>query len=208
MSARRDGKERWQAMTEQGRVRAPFKPWRIVAGVILLLTFVIPTPPCVNATEEDGDDVIESSSAEWSGADANVRPRRGSTRRHRRRRGRRVTAVSDARQKAAQGNWGGEHISLSLTGRGGSFELDCAHGTVDEALAPDGEGKFDVRGSFVRERGGPEIVGERPDSHPARLTGRIDGTRMTLRIVLTGSGEAVGDFSLERGKDPQITKCL
>lgn len=113
-----------------------------------------------------------------------------------------------AGQTAARGDWGGEHISLKLTDGGGSFELDCAHGTIDEPLSTGGDGSFDVRGRFVAERGGPEVKGERPESHPARFTGRVDGKRMTMRIVLTGSGEPVGDFSLEHGKDPHITKCL
>lgn len=113
-----------------------------------------------------------------------------------------------AGQTATRGDWGGEHISLKLTGGGGSFELDCAHGTIDEPLSTGGDGSFDVRGRLVMERGGPVVEGERPDSHPARFTGRVDGQRMTMRIVLTGSGESVGDFSLEHGRDPQLTKCL
>jgi hypothetical protein len=111
-------------------------------------------------------------------------------------------------QRATSGEWGGEHISLRITERGGDFELDCAHGTIDGPLTTQADGSFDVRGQFVAERGGPERAGERPDSHPARLTGRVEGDRMTLRIVLTDSGQQVGEFSLERGASPQITKCL
>jgi hypothetical protein len=120
--------------------------------------------------------------------------------------------VSNVEQRAAQGattgEWGGEHISLSITERGGAFELDCAHGAIDEPLSTRADGSFDVRGQFVAERGGPEREGERPDSHPARLTGRVEGDRMTLRIVLTDSGREVGEFSLERGAGARITKCL
>lgn len=120
--------------------------------------------------------------------------------------------MGDSGQKTTRalpaGAWGGEHILLNVTGRGGSFELDCAHGSLDEPLSVGGDGAFDVRGRFVRERGGPEVAGRQPDSHPARLSGRVEGTSMTLRIVLTNSGETVGEFSLERGRDPQLTKCL
>lgn len=120
--------------------------------------------------------------------------------------------MGDSGQKTTRalpaGAWGGEHISLNVTGRGGSYELDCAHGSLDEPLSVGGDGSFDVRGRFVRERGGPVRAGETPASYPARLSGRVEGERMTLRIVLTDSGEAVGEFSLERGRDPQLTKCL
>lgn len=113
-----------------------------------------------------------------------------------------------AKRALPAGAWGGEHISLNVTGKGGGFELDCAHGSLDEPLSVGGDGSFDVRGRLVRERGGPVRAGETPDSYPARLSGRVEGARMTLRIVLTDSGESVGEFSLERGRDPQLTKCL
>jgi hypothetical protein len=199
-------------MTELGRVRAPGLPGRVSAGVLLLLSLVVLTPASVAAVgEPDGGAVAAGGPAVRAGA-AVQRRRRMSAARRRRLRARRLRRMEDSGQRDGRsvpaGQWGGEHILLNVTGRGGSFELDCAHGSIDEPLAAGGDGSFDVRGRYVRERGGPEIAGRPPDSYPARLTGRVDGARMTLRIVLSDSGETAGEFTLERGREPRLTKCL
>lgn len=106
------------------------------------------------------------------------------------------------------GPWGGEHIALTVTQMGASFEIDCAHGTIDEALKLDGNGRFSATGVYVRERGGPDREGQRPDSNPARFTGWTDGQRMTLTITLSDTGQTIMEFNLVRNKEPQMTKCL
>lgn len=106
------------------------------------------------------------------------------------------------------GSWGGEHIALTVTQIGASFEIDCAHGTIDEALKLDGNGRFSAAGVYIRERGGPDREGQRPDSHPARFTGWTDGQRMTLTITLSDTGQPIMEFSLALNKEPQMTKCL
>ena len=188
----------------------PAKSSSFRAGVLLLL-LLIAWPPagfCAADNAGRGGGAGADSIALPTGAEAAAAGQRRRRRSRRLRRVHRVKTAGTAGQGAATGNWGGEHISLSATERGGTFELDCAHGTLEEPLTTQADGSFDVRGQFVVERGGPEREGERPESHPARLTGRIDGGKMTLRIVLTDSGQEVGEFSLERGSDPRLTKCL
>lgn len=105
------------------------------------------------------------------------------------------------------GAWGGEHIALQSTESGATFEIDCAHGSI-EGLLLDAGGRFSSRGVYVREHGGPEREGQRPDTHPALFTGWSDGKRMTLKITLTDTGQVIGDFDLTLGSEPRMTKCL
>jgi hypothetical protein len=106
------------------------------------------------------------------------------------------------------GRWGGEHVSLDLTSGGGSVEYDCAHGGLSESLRPHAGGRFEARGVHVREHGGPIREGERPDSLPARYVGRVDGSRMTLRVLVGERPDTLGPFELREGAEPRVYRCL
>ncbi len=103
--------------------------------------------------------------------------------------------------------WGGEHVGLEVGGEGGRLEYDCAHGTIDEKIVADAQGRFRLRGTHVRERGGPVRKGEPADSHPAVYEGRIEGDTMTLKVKEVDTGETVGTFTLKHGREPRIVKC-
>lgn len=105
------------------------------------------------------------------------------------------------------GDWGGEHIGLSVAQSGAILEYDCASGTIDQPLVAT-EGRFTAFGTHIREHGGPIREGESADKHPARYEGRIDGQTMTLDVTLTVSGEKLGSFKLVRGQSPRVFKCL
>lgn len=105
------------------------------------------------------------------------------------------------------GAWGGEHISLEITDEGGSVEYDCGRGTIDGRIVTDEAGRFDVRGTHVREHGGPVRKDEKPDEHPARYVGRIEGDVMTLAVTETDTGESVGTYTLTRGAQAKLMKC-
>jgi len=105
------------------------------------------------------------------------------------------------------GEWGGEHMGLVVSDSGAVADFDCAHGRIDEAIAPDAGGAFEARGVFVREHGGPIRQGEREDSHPAVYTGQVKGDKMTVTIVLVDTHETVGTFTLERGSSGRVVKC-
>jgi hypothetical protein len=87
-------------------------------------------------------------------------------------------------------------------------EFDCAHGTLDQAPGPDGNGHFDVPGTFFREHGGPVRPGEVPDAHPARYAGTIAGSTLTLTVTITDAQQVVGPFKLVRGASARLMKCL
>ena len=105
------------------------------------------------------------------------------------------------------GTWGGAHIGIMVGEKSATLDYDCAHGTISEPLSPDENGKFEVVGVHIREHGGPILLGDIPDEHPASYKGFIKGNEMTLTVTLTDSGEEVGTFSLTRGSPPQVQKC-
>ena len=106
------------------------------------------------------------------------------------------------------GKWGGEHIGMVVSDSSATLEYDCAHGTIDEPIIPDAEGKFEVSGVHVFEHGGPIRIDEIPDEHPALYKGHIAGKEMTLILVITDTDTVIDTFSLTRGIDPLIYKCL
>ena len=106
------------------------------------------------------------------------------------------------------GEWGGEHIALTVTAAGATLEYDCASGSIDEPLMPDASGRFEARGTFVPGKGGPVIEGEEPARYPALHQGTTDGDTMTLRVTRLDSGESVGTFFLALGAPPRVFRCL
>jgi hypothetical protein len=107
--------------------------------------------------------------------------------------------------RVPNGEWGGEHVRLSVENAGGKIEFDCAHGSLDEPLALDGRGHFDVKGSLVGE-GGPVRKDDPGSARPARYRGETDGQRMSLEVTLEG-GESGGTFSLVKGGRARLFKC-
>jgi hypothetical protein len=106
------------------------------------------------------------------------------------------------------GEWGGEHISISVSLTESTVEYDCAHGTIDGPIAPDHAGKFTLSGTHVREHGGPIREDEMPDQHPARYSGWSNGDRMTLTVTLLDTGETIGQYELRLGSLGRVLKCL
>lgn len=107
--------------------------------------------------------------------------------------------------RVPKGEWGGEHVRLTVEDNGGTIEFDCAHGSLDEPLALDGSGRFDVKGSLVAE-GGPTQKDETGNARPARYRGESDGRLMSLEVTLEG-GESAGKFSLVKGGPARLIKC-
>jgi len=115
---------------------------------------------------------------------------------------------SNVSQIDLKGKWGGEHIGILVSDSSATLEYDCAHGTIDELIIPDDEGKFEVSGVHVFEHGGPIRSDEAIDEHPALYKGHILGNEMTLILVLTDTDTEINTFSLTRGVNPLIYKCL
>ena len=108
---------------------------------------------------------------------------------------------------SAETVWGGTHVRLVITSNGAEVEFDCAHGEIKGPFKTDAHGRFDVPGTFVRERGGPVRSDETESGEPVRYSGRIEGDKMSLTITLSHNNEKLDEFSLTRGSQGRLFKC-
>lgn len=103
--------------------------------------------------------------------------------------------------------WGGDHIEIQITGKRATVEFDCAHGTIDGALAPDATGRFEVAGTFTPESAGP-VRGDAPPALAATYAGTIKEDAMTLRVTIKGQDAPPPmAFELVRGRAGRVRKC-
>jgi hypothetical protein len=109
-------------------------------------------------------------------------------------------------QRVARGVWGGLHINMVVGARSATIEYDCAHGTIDGRLNFDKQGKFEWRGTFAPERGGPIRADDEQRGQPATYSGEIKGDTMTLTLKVSGSDETE-TFTLQKGKAGELFKC-
>jgi hypothetical protein len=110
--------------------------------------------------------------------------------------------------KVAEGVWGGPHIIMEVTADSAVITYDCAVGTIDEPIKIDKDGRFAVRGTLTRQRGGSIRSDETPDRSPAHYAGRVDGKSMTLVVTLPNTKETVDTFYLKYGEQPELTRCM
>jgi hypothetical protein len=112
------------------------------------------------------------------------------------------------RKDVQTGEWGGAHMGMQVEPNSASIGFDCASGSIDQPILLDRHGRFDVPGIYIQYHGGPEILGEPPDSHPARYTGYVQGKTMFITVTLTDTMEIIGEFTLTYGQIPFIVECL
>jgi hypothetical protein len=106
------------------------------------------------------------------------------------------------------GAWGGDHLRVDVTPGGATTEYDCAHGTIDEPLVADRNGRFSASGTHTFDHGGPVRIDEVPNRHPARYDGRVTGDTLQLTVTVTDTPQVLGSFTLTRGVAPRLLKCL
>lgn len=116
--------------------------------------------------------------------------------------------ATDLAGPVAPSEWGGDHVGLTVSATGGTLEYDCASGTIDQPIAAGTTGDFVAQGTHTVGHGGPIMVGEIPDRHPARYDGWTDGKTMRLSVTLTDTGQKLGEFTLTRGQSPHVFRCL
>ena len=110
-------------------------------------------------------------------------------------------------QRIKTGMWGGDHIRLEVSANSATIEYDCAQGTIAGPFTIDSHGNFCLKGTHMPEHGGPVRRDEEPNSKPAAYTGWTDGKKMTLKVVLEGSGDEIGTFHLNQGEQGRVWKC-
>jgi hypothetical protein len=106
------------------------------------------------------------------------------------------------------GDWGGEHVALTVDAAGARVEFDCAHGALTAPLKLDAKGSFDVPGYFVLEHGGPEPADPKDEQRPARYFGTSDGREIRFSLRLTEDGTVLGPFAATLGAPARLVKCL
>jgi hypothetical protein len=107
-----------------------------------------------------------------------------------------------------EGNWGGEHLAISMSAEGMNIEFDCAHAHFAGPISVV-NGNFEAPGTYARESGvqmDPEMM---PQGQPAVINGTVDGTTLTITITLNGdSAQKIGPFSATKDREPVIRKCM
>ena len=111
-------------------------------------------------------------------------------------------------KRVRDGVWGGQHMGLWLENGRGRIEYDCASGTIDEPLRLDRRGRFNVKGTHHKQRGGPIRIDAPSKDQPARYTGSLVGQTLTITVTLTTTRETIGTFRLTHNQEPRIVKCL
>ena len=109
--------------------------------------------------------------------------------------------------RVAEGLWGGQHVSMSVTEEGARLEFDCARGQIDAPFETDADGRFDLPDTYTRHGPGPIRVGKTPTARPARYAGRVEGSRMTLSVRLANSDKPLAEYALTRGERGRVVKC-
>ena len=105
------------------------------------------------------------------------------------------------------GDWGGAHVGLSLTSAGGTLDYDCAAGTMTGPALMHPDGTFLAEGIHTPGHGGPAREGETSPGYRVRYSGSVRGNTMSLQGV-TETGTLLGPFTLRRGVQPMIFRCL
>lgn len=108
--------------------------------------------------------------------------------------------------KLAAGVWGGQHVRAEVTEGGATFEFDCAHGAITQAIVLDGSAKFDIPGKFATESAGP-VRDEESNDREVRYSGSVKDQEMTLTLTDSNSKEVIGTFTLRHGSEGRLMKC-
>jgi len=116
-------------------------------------------------------------------------------------------ATVERKNKLAKGVWGGQHIRLEVTDSGATIEFDCANSTIAEPIVLDREGKFDVRGKYMPEHGGPVRDNEESNGYSVRYVGHASDKELTLTITIPEKKETIGNFTLTHGSEGRVMKC-
>ena len=101
------------------------------------------------------------------------------------------------------GTWGGENAALIADDTSAHVHIGCTYGNIKQAIVPDEDGRFDVPG-VQNITAHPVDLGV---LHPARFSGRIVGSQMTLTVTLTDTTVTLGPVQLQYGKEPRMGPC-
>jgi hypothetical protein len=101
------------------------------------------------------------------------------------------------------GTWGGDNAGAIVSDSGAHVHIGCTAGDAKQPFVTDSTGHFLATGLYNVNLY-PIAVG--PD-HPARFSGAIVGSVMTLTVALTDTAVTLGPVRLVYGKEPVMGPC-
>jgi hypothetical protein len=109
------------------------------------------------------------------------------------------TACHDSADAVPAGRWEGRNAELVVTSTGASARFKCgATGIIGQRLELGPGSSFDVPGSYST----PVLA---IGVQPARYTGSVSGSDMTLALSI--SGQPAGTYQLRLGASPAFDVC-
>ena len=105
--------------------------------------------------------------------------------------------------KDLAGMWGGENAALIADDTSAHVHIGCTYGNIHNRITLDAGGRFDMAGE-------QNITAHPVDLgilHPARFSGRVIGSTMTLTVTLTDTTVTLGPVLLWYGKEPRMGPC-
>jgi hypothetical protein len=96
------------------------------------------------------------------------------------------------------GSWGSAQGRLTATEASTQFTGACGSGDANEPILLDKHGRFDMVGRYG-------VSGSVPSD--ARFIGVVSSKKVTLRVKLSDSSEAVAPITLDLGQQPALATC-
>ena len=90
-----------------------------------------------------------------------------------------------------------------MSADGAHAHVGCTLGDVAGPIPLDGEGRFDVAGTYDVDA----FPIDRGILHPARFTGRTDGRTLSFGVRLTDTGQTFDSGELVLGREPRMRVC-
>jgi hypothetical protein len=115
--------------------------------------------------------------------------------------------TAQIQDRVATGSWGGENVQMDVTEDGARLRFSCAHGSIEQTITLDAEGRFSANGTLVAEAMGPLREDNPPKSQPAVFSGTVKDQDMTLTVTLAEAKEKAGTYSLTHGKSGRVKRC-
>ncbi|WP_344303720.1 hypothetical protein [Nocardioides bigeumensis] len=106
------------------------------------------------------------------------------------------------------GTWGGDEAIFTFTSEGLVAMFECATGETAGPVRLDGDGRFEVRGWYALDAGGPGTASEEPESKvEATYTGIRSQDQLEVVVELDG-GVSRGPFLVTQGADGALERCV
>jgi hypothetical protein len=101
------------------------------------------------------------------------------------------------------GTWGTNDAGFIVSDTAAHAHVGCTYGDIHQAITLNEQGRFDVPGQY-NINAYPVDLGI---LHPARFIGLVEGSRLTLTIVLTDTLVSIGPVTLIYGRQPTMAVC-